>query len=87
MSDAIIGAYEIDLTSVYFSYQHEIYMAWLTLTDPTDEVEGAMGYLKVTISILGPNDELPVHDVNQAKKPGAIKEQALTPAKVRQIGH
>lgn len=63
-ADAIIGAYEIDLTSIYFSYQHEIYMAWLTLTDPTDEVEGAMGYLKVTISVLGPKDEPPVHDVN-----------------------
>ena len=42
-------------------------MTWLTLTDPTDEREGIMGFLKVSISVLGPNDEPPVHDVTTAK--------------------
>lgn len=35
-----LGAYSLDLSSVYFSYQHEMYMQWLTLTDPEDEIEG-----------------------------------------------
>lgn len=42
IKDAILGSYEIDLTSVYFSYNHELYQIWLTLTDPTDEREGIM---------------------------------------------
>jgi hypothetical protein len=34
------------------------------LTDPNDEREGAMGYLLMTITVLGPNDEPPVHDAS-----------------------
>lgn len=63
ISDTVIGAYELDITSVYFALHHELYHAWLTLTDPTDEREGIMGYIKVIISFLGPNDEPFVHDV------------------------
>jgi hypothetical protein len=39
------------------------------LTDPTDEREGCMGYLKVSVCVMGEEDEIPVHDVAQAKKP------------------
>lgn len=41
-----------------------MYMTWLTLTDPEDEVDGVMGYLKVNIVVLGPEDEPPVHDLD-----------------------
>jgi len=35
-SNSIVGSYELDLTTVYFSYQHELYKVWLMLIDPTD---------------------------------------------------
>lgn len=44
-----------------------------------------MGYLFVDISVLGPNDEPIVHNVS--KKEGTSKENAITPAKIKQFGH
>lgn len=38
-------------------------MTWLTLTDPEDKIEGVTGYLRVSIVILGPEDEPPVHNL------------------------
>lgn len=64
----IIGSYELDLTSIYFQLNHEYYHTWLTLTDPTDEIEGPTGYLFVNISVLGPGDEPVIHDIENAKK-------------------
>lgn len=58
----------MDLTSVYFQMNHEYFHTWLTLTDPTDEIEGPTGYLFVNVSVLGPNDEPVVHDIEDAKK-------------------
>jgi hypothetical protein len=40
MKKTIIGSYDLDITSVYFTYQHEMYRVWMTLTDPTDTREG-----------------------------------------------
>jgi len=63
LKDNVIGCYEMDLSVVYFQLNHEVYQGWLTLVDPTDEREGIMGYLKVSISLCGPGDEPVVHDV------------------------
>lgn len=87
MKDSIIGAYELDLTSVYFALNHELYQIWLTLTDPTDEREGIMGYLKVTLECLGPDDEPNVHDVTTDKNPNLAKEKSFFSSKVKQEGH
>ncbi|EGR29640.1 hypothetical protein IMG5_151880 [Ichthyophthirius multifiliis] len=86
-SSSIIGSYEVDLTSVYFQPMHEYYHTWLTLTDPTDEVEGPTGYIFVNITVLGPDDSAAVHDISDAKKPTAGKENALVPQKINQQGH
>ena len=65
--EQVIGSYELDVTSIYFSYQHEMYRVWMTLTDPTDEREGTMGFLQVNVCALGPEDEAPVHDISTEK--------------------
>jgi len=69
LKDAMIGCYEMDLTSVYFAYHHEMYRVWLTLTDPTDQREGIMGYVNIAIQVLGPFDEPTVHDINTESQP------------------
>ena len=61
-----------------------MYHTWLTLTDPTDEREGIMGYLFVDVAVLGPNDEMVVHEVS--KKDGA-KKDSTAPVKVKLFGH
>ena len=85
--DSIIGSYELDLTSVYFALNHELFQIWLTLTDPTDEREGIMGYLKVTLECLGPNDEPNVHDVTTDKDPNKTKEKNFFSNKIKQEGY
>ena len=41
----------------------------MALVDPEDDVEGETGYLKVDIVVLGPEDTMPVHSIDEAKKP------------------
>ena len=87
VKDSIMGAYELDITSVYFSLNHELFQIWLTLTDPTDTREGIMGYLKVSLECLGPEDEPNVHDVTTDKNPDLAKEKSFFSSKVKQEGH
>ena len=53
----MIGKYEIDLSTVYFQENHQYYMTWFTLFDPAKGKEGAVGYLKCNIDVLGPGDK------------------------------
>jgi hypothetical protein len=69
LSDSFIGNFELDWTNVYFKRNHEIYRAWITLTDPNDEFEGIVGYLLVNIAVLGPEDQVTVHDSAFIKDP------------------
>jgi hypothetical protein len=87
LGNTIIGQYELDLTAIYFNYNHEFYRTFITLSDPTDEREGVMGYILANIAVLGPNDEPVVHDVSTEKKADATKEEALVPRKIKQWGH
>ena len=76
---SIIGAYELDATSVYFALHHEFYRTWLTLTDPLDEREGIMGYILCNITVLGPKDEPFIHDATNEKKNQQSKDRTLVP--------
>lgn len=87
LKDAVIGQYQMDLTSIYFSLNHELYHTWLTLSDPTDEREGIMGYLFVNVAVLGPNDEPVVHDVSSEKKADAADEKQIMPMKIKQTSY
>ena len=75
LKNAINGSYSMDLSAIYFSLNHEIYHTWLTLSDPTDEREGIMGYLFVNVAVLGPHDEPCVHDVSTEKKADAAPDK------------
>ena len=67
-SDALIGAFSVDLSYIYQLKNHELYRRWVALTDTTDETEGIQGYLKLSINVLGPGDKPPVHDPTEAIK-------------------
>jgi hypothetical protein len=43
--------YEIDLASIYFMYNHEIFMGWLGLYDQDGDIDNLRGFLKVIIYI------------------------------------
>ena len=43
-----------------FSTDHQFVHKWVLLTDPEDKESGAKGYVKISISILGPGDKLKI---------------------------
>lgn len=55
--DDTIGVYEVDLTSVYFNRGHSFRKSWFTLYDPSEKIEGCMGFVKMDLEVLGPGDE------------------------------
>ena len=67
--DKLIGTFEMDLTSVYFSLNHEAYQTTLLLYDPEDEDVETTGMLKVNVEVLGPDDEPTIHNVISETKP------------------
>ena len=56
LSDDMIGAFTVELQSVYTQKNHEMWRTWLALTDTERNTEGVQGYLKVTINVLGPGE-------------------------------
>jgi hypothetical protein len=56
LSDDMIGAFTVELQSVYTQKNHEMWRTWLALTDTEGNAEGVQGYLKVTINVLGPGE-------------------------------
>jgi hypothetical protein len=58
--DCVIGSFKMDIGYVYDEKNHSLVSKWLLLSDTEDMMSGAKGYLKVTINVLGPGDEVPV---------------------------
>ena len=68
-TNSFIGKFTIDAAYIYqMNPDHELYRKWVILTDTTDATEGAKGYLRVTINVLGPGDRPPVHNANKDLK-------------------
>ena len=59
-SDMKIGMFKMDIAFVNSQIKRSIHRKWLLLSDENDPMTGAKGYLKVSVNILGPGDELPV---------------------------
>ncbi len=58
----LVGSYEFDAGAVYELEGHELYRKWVALTDRSGKVSGIQGYLKLSITVLGPRDPSPAHD-------------------------
>lgn len=57
--DALIGSFRLDLGLVHQQPLGTIQRKWLMLSDPKEPAAGVKGYLKMTISVLGPGDVVP----------------------------
>jgi len=58
--DALIGSFQFDVGSVYEEDGHSFMHKWVMLTDPVNRSKGVQGYVKLSISVLGPGDEAPL---------------------------
>lgn len=60
----MIGAYAFDVAAIYQgNKEHESYRQWVALMDDEDKEDvGVQGYLKLSVTILGPGDKPVFHD-------------------------
>jgi len=86
-ADTLIGTFEVDLTTIYFSPGHQIPQASLLLYDPEDKSASTSGMLKVNLEVLGPKDEPNVQNAITSNKPETNKERIMKPAALKPIGH
>ena len=56
--DSVIGLYVFDLSHIYFKKNHAIINQWIALSNPSaDNFNEISGYLKVSISVIGSQDD------------------------------
>lgn len=84
LPNKIIGAYSIDLTSVYFQENHVFHKCWFALFDPEQDVEGCVGFLRADIEVLGPGDEPTVFE---AITDDPSQEKTILCAKIKPTSH
>ncbi len=60
LKNALIGSFKIDIGFIADEPFHSLRSKWLLLSDSEDYSAGAKGYLKVSVNVLGPGDEVPV---------------------------
>lgn len=77
-----VGKYEIDLTTVYYEEGHQYDRTWFTLVDAEDKKEGCMGYVMLTIDVLGPSDK---PKINRKITEDSVT-QTVVSRKIQQIG-
>ena len=67
-SDALIGEFEIDLVSIYFSDKHALQHQWVALSNLKKNFEEIKGFMKFSASCVGPGDEQISLQVETLKK-------------------
>ena len=75
--NVMIGSWVCDTTMVYFQKDHEYYRKWVPLMDDEDADDvGVQGYMKLSITVIGPGDKMKVHDEDAEKREEMQKEAA-----------
>lgn len=73
LSRDLVGVYTIDAMHVYYEPNHEVRRTWVALSAPhsarkalipfmEDGVGGVQGYLRLSITLLGPGDKPVLHE-------------------------
>jgi hypothetical protein len=63
LKNVLIGSYVFDTQQVYFQKDHELYRQWVALMNDEDSTcNGVQGYMKLSVSIIGPGDKMKIHD-------------------------
>ena len=91
----LIGAFQFDLSWIYHREHHEVYNEWVPLmnnhTDDDEEnvsaIQGVGGYLKLSITVLGPGDEQHTHDDDEELSKGSSQSgMTLVSPGIEQVG-
>eukprot|EP00903_Cladosiphon_okamuranus_P014837 g13738.t1 len=75
LRDSLIGSYQFDLLGIYVEKGHEVYRSWVALRDSESGKEsGVQGFLKLSVTVLGPGDRQRVHDLAEEIQEELAKE-------------
>jgi len=76
LKNTMIGAVAFDCANIYQSNRdHELYRQWTALMDDVDPDDvGVQGYLKLSVTIVGPGEKVKVHDLD-AEMDAEIKRE------------
>ncbi|CAM9402960.1 unnamed protein product [Ectocarpus sp. 12 AP-2014] len=75
LRDSLIGSYQFDLLGIYVEKGHEVYRVWVALRDAeSGEERGVQGFLKLSVTVLGPGDRQRVHDMVEEMQEELAKE-------------
>ena len=55
--NALIGQFEIDLSSIFFSKNHSILHKWVALSNYKSKMEEIKGFIKFSANCVGPGDK------------------------------
>ncbi|CAL1540078.1 unnamed protein product [Lymnaea stagnalis] len=74
----VLGAYRLDVATVYCQQDHQFYHKWAMLMDPDDINGGVKGYLKCDIAVIGKGDSVKVPPKSE-KEDDDIEANLLLP--------
>eukprot|EP00052_Salpingoeca_macrocollata_P020806 m.175674 g.175674 ORF g.175674 m.175674 type:complete len:2346 (-) comp21363_c0_seq2:105-7142(-) len=77
--DALVGQFRLEVGLAYEQPLHTLARKWVMLSNASDPSAGVMGYLKVTITVLGPGDESPPEDSVADDADEDVEENLLRP--------
>eukprot|EP01065_Artemidia_motanka_P052325 TRINITY_DN9425_c0_g1_i1.p1 TRINITY_DN9425_c0_g1~~TRINITY_DN9425_c0_g1_i1.p1 ORF type:complete len:2387 (+),score=668.56 TRINITY_DN9425_c0_g1_i1:60-7220(+) len=67
-----IGGFSFEIASVYSQKKHEYYRRWVALTIGDGDFR-VRGYLQVSVMVVGPRDDIPEHDDEEAEDEDDMK--------------
>lgn len=75
--NVMIGSWVCDTTMAYFQKDHEYYRKWVPLMDDEDADDvGVQGYMKLSVTVIGPGEKMKVHDEDAEKREEMQREAA-----------
>ncbi|CAM9547986.1 unnamed protein product [Ascophyllum nodosum] len=73
--DSLIGSHQFDLLGVYTEKDHEVYRTWVGLLETeTGQETGFQGFLKLSVTVLGPGDRQRVHNLAEEMQEEMARE-------------
>ena len=89
--DDIVGQYFFDAMNIYYAPNHQLWRQWVALSAPfeardnllsKDDRGGVQGYLKLSVTLLGPDDKPVVHaddepDASVIMVPPTLKREVV----------
>eukprot|EP01114_Cavostelium_apophysatum_P012665 TRINITY_DN2890_c0_g1_i2.p1 TRINITY_DN2890_c0_g1~~TRINITY_DN2890_c0_g1_i2.p1 ORF type:complete len:2032 (+),score=608.70 TRINITY_DN2890_c0_g1_i2:72-6098(+) len=91
LRDVEIGSFEFDLATIYDLDGHELYRKWVALSDKASKFQGVQGYLKLSITALGPGDTSPPHneeeEMDEEEEGEDLQSMVLLPPSLTTVIH